>query len=219
MGFEIPAAAVEAVDLTKPTLNAAAKIQPTDIVLVMNRGRKTLYDMFDAREVPMPAGLFKMEFDAALHFQRRLIVPGTRNVEANAFVSWLGILGTADGRVSHDPPELCEPFSDEQLIAFGEKVEAIDRGAFSSPADRDVQLVRTGHAVAQTLRSGTGQRGFDASGQATDEASARAEHILDPPTESATREAEAEAAVAGVRPEPRRNPVPRGGTKRPRAGR
>lgn len=167
-------------------------------VVCINRGRTRLLDTFDARHIEIPPGLFEIEYGAAKHLQRRLIVPGTKNITSNEYVSYIGILGVNDDAS-------CEPFTDEQLEVYGEKVEAIDRGF--DHGFGGVKLVPTNavRAASPTLGMGgrRGSDGIDASAQATPGAEEAAAAVLSRPTESATREAETEAAAAG-RPRSRR---------------
>jgi hypothetical protein len=175
-------------------MQGQSKLTPTSRVLCINRGQKPLTDQFDGNHITIPAGYFETEFGAALHFQRRLIVPGTRNLEVGGFVSWIGILGSVDGKIKHDDEHNCEPFSDEELLAFGERIEAIDRGD-----DARVKVVRTSAARAGFIGGGA-RKGVqvDASSQANEAAAEAAEHIFEPSEESATREALAEAQADGV---------------------
>lgn len=169
---------------------------PDERVICINRGNKPLSETFDGHHRTMPAsGYFEIEYAAARHFQRKLIVPGTKNLETGGWVSFIGILGV-------DSDENCQPFTPEQLAAFGEKVEAIDRGAFLSQEDRQTQVVRTSQAMASSPSYGMGGgaivgRGIDVSAQATDAAREAAAHVLDRPDESLTRSAEVEAAASG----------------------
>lgn len=200
-GFSVPDAARGATDLTAPTLNKATAIQPNERVLCINRGRQTLIDTFDGRHIPLPVGYFEIEFDAAQHFQRRLIVPGTRNLAENAFVSYIGILGTTDGRIRRDTDEYCTPFTDEQLQTFGERVEGLDRSGLDEVTPQRVSAI-----IASTMRSTGpgGRRGVQVFAGESAEAQDAAAHVLDRPEESATREAEVEAAADGIAPVPRR---------------
>jgi len=170
-------------------------------VLCINRGRKPLLDTFDGRHVQMPAGHFTLEFDAASHFHRRLIVPGTRSlVSAESYTSFIGIYGTVDGRVKFHSEKDCEPFTDEQLERWGERLEGLDRSEMPNRADREVTAVATGAVAASMHRAS--RPGIDVSAQATADAEAAAAEVLAPPTESATREAEHEADREGL-PRPR----------------
>ncbi|MGE0590910.1 MAG: hypothetical protein AB7G23_03020 [Vicinamibacterales bacterium] len=180
-----------------PEDSKAAELTPHTSVLVINRGRKPLHDKYDGRDYQIGPGYHWMPYGAALHFQRRAIIPGTKNLELGGWQSWLGILGV-------DGADLCEPLSDEELRAVGERVEAIDRHSFSSPEDQQVTTVSTGAARAvapgQGMLGGPRRPQLDAGSQATPEASARAAEIMTPPATSATAEDE---AAAGVAPRPR----------------
>ena len=172
----------QVVDLV-PEDAKANELTPDTIVTCLNRGRKPLTDMFDGRNYVVPAGFVRMPYGAAKHFQRRAIVPGTKNLEIGGWLSWLAIMNI-------DAPELCVPFTDAELAKFGEAVEAIDRSAMSDPADRDVTLMQTSQARSampgQGLVGGGPRRPqLDASQQATPEASAAAAHIMDAPETSA----------------------------------
>lgn len=195
--FELPAG-VEVENLSVQRLNETT-LRPTTPVVCINRGRKPLNDMFDGVAVTIPPGVFVTEYGAAKHFQDRLIVPGTRNLDLGGFVSWIGIIGTEDRRQRVDPPEVCEPFTDEELQTFGEKVEGLDRGALANPADRDVKVMKTSFASSMSRAHGL-RPNVAADAQASEEAAERAAHVFDAPDESATRQAEAEAASAGVEP-------------------
>lgn len=178
----------------------ANQLGPDTIVTCLNRGRKPLTDMYDGRNYVVPAGYVRMPFGAAQHFQRRAIVPGTKNLEQGGYQSWLSIVGV-------DAPELCAPFTDEQLTAFGEAVEAIDRSAMSDPADRDVVLMKTSAARAampgqglvggQNVGGGPRRPVLDAGVQATPAAREAAEHVMEPPAESAAAAATREALGDG----------------------
>jgi hypothetical protein len=196
--FELPED-LEVVDLTAASMTAAS-IEPTTPVLVLNRGRKPLEMTFDGNHRVLPVGLFKTEYGAARHFQERAVVPGTRNVEVGGHVSWFAILGTADQRIAVDPPEMCVPFTDEELKAFGESLEAIDRSAMTG-ADRFVTPVRTQTARAMSRSQGAGGRvQIDADTQVSPAAAEAAAHVFEPTTEPlATRVSEAEAAAVAHR--------------------
>jgi hypothetical protein len=198
-GFTVPTGPIA--DLTPGSVAAGSGlIGPDDLVICINRGREVIVDKWDGRDFSMPVGLFKMPFGAAAHFQKRQIVPGTKNLEEGGYQSWIGIFGTVDGSIRRDTPELCEPYTDEQLQKFGVAVEAFDRSTGASEADRAVKPIATNAARAATLGHGPGPRGIDVGKQANADAEAAAEHVLDPPEESATRAAEAEAEGEGVAP-------------------
>lgn len=180
----------QVVDLV-PEDAKANQLTDETIVTCLNRGRKPVTDMYDGRNYVVPAGFVRMPYGAAKHFQRRAIVPGTKNLEIGGFQSWIAI-------VNVDAPEMCEPFTDEQLTAFGEAVEAIDRSAMSDPADRDVTTVRTSTARASmpgqglvggaTMGGGPRRPVLDAGAQASDAAKDAAEHVMDAPETNAAAE-------------------------------
>lgn len=174
---------------------------PTDNVICINRGRATLHETFDGQHREIPPGYFRTEYGAALHFRRRLLVKGTRNLEQGGYVSWIGILGSEDGRIKVDDERDCERFTDEDLQSYGEKIEGIDRSSFSDPSDREVTAIRMQTARAAAGGQGAGTRPFiETKAQATEGAREAAAEVFAPPAESATREAEAEAAAESAAP-------------------
>lgn len=203
--FALPDAPIATLLIDQTTANS--KVLPSETVLCINRGRTTLTDTFDAVHLEIPPGLFHVRYDAAQHIQRRLIVPGTRNLEVGGYQSFIGILGSADGRIKLDADEFCRPFTDEELRGFGERLEAVDRTALSNPADRAVVPISTAAARAASLTQGVGgathRPQIDTGTQASDLAREAADHVFDPPETSDTAEAEAEAGVE-VPEKPRR---------------
>lgn len=195
-----PPEGVAPADLMSTTTSGPVR-EPADNekVLCVNRGRRPLVDTFDGRHVEMPAGHFYIEYAAAKHFQRRLIVPGSKNLTSGGYVSWIGICGV-------NPPELCEPFTDAELEKLQEKVEAVDRSQ-DHGLGKDVKVVSTNGVRASSpmlgMRSGPGSGpvGIDASVQASPAAEAAAAAVLDRPEESDTRidaaEARSERVPAG----------------------
>jgi len=118
-----------------------APLLPTTPVVCVNRGPRTLEDKYDGDDYVIPARtLFQVTFAAAQHFQRRQIVPGTRNPDPNSpgvqYVSWIGIVGI-------DPPEACEVFTDEELELFGESAEGLNRALLPTAVDRNAQVHST----------------------------------------------------------------------------
>jgi hypothetical protein len=186
-------------------------LQPGSAVLCLNRGRTPLTVRFNGEEITVPSGVraggdpenpedwqfFKTEYAAAQHMQRHLIVPGTRNIEVGGFVSWIAIKGSDDGRIAVDSPETCALFTDEELTNFGEAVEAIDRKALSDPAAREATVVRTSVAAARSRTQAVGglRPAIEGKQQVSNAAAEAAAHVFEPPAESATRQAEAEAAA------------------------
>ena len=179
--FEVPDRN-DIADLSSSASNQSQTIRDSDLVLCINRGRKPLKETFDSAHHEIPVGYFKTEFGRALHYQRKLIVPGTRNIEVGGHVSFIGILGTDDGRVAYDTPENCVPFTDEELTTFGERIEAIDRSAFSSEADREVVPVKTRN-LGGVRRGGSMKPNVDVSQQASEAAKEAAAHVFEPSDE------------------------------------
>lgn len=208
--FDLPDG-VEVSSLLIERLNETS-LKPDSPVYCVNRGRKPLELTFNGNHVVVPVGLFLTEYRAAQHFKDRAVVPGTRNLEVGGHVSWISIIGSEDRRLTVDPPDTWEPFTDEELQRFGESIEAIDRGALSG-IDRFVTPIRTQTARAMSRSQGQGMNvAIDAGTQVSDAAAEAAAHVFDPPTEPlATRASEAEASVErgggvvddGPAPEPR----------------
>lgn len=118
-----------------------AAMLPTTPVICVNRGPRTLDDKYDGDDYVIPPYVqFQVSFAAALHFQRRQIVPGTRNPDVQAagvqYVSWIGILGI-------DPDEACAVFTDEELALFGESAEGLNRALLPTAADREATAHQT----------------------------------------------------------------------------
>lgn len=205
LGYVMPHApeGVTPADLMSTTSSGPVREPAEDEkVLCINRGREVLIDQFDSRHVEIPPGLFYIEYAAAKHFQRRLIVKGTKNLSSGAYVSYIGIQGV-------NAPELCEPFTDAQLEKWGESFEAVDRSA-DYGLGRDVTPVSVNGVRASSPMLGMQQRGpgssrgIDVSEQASEVASAAAAAVLEPSAESDTRAAAAEAASERGGDAPRR---------------
>jgi hypothetical protein len=122
-----------------PESAGGTQLKPDTTVLCIHRGRHVLVDKFDGIDYRIDPGLFYAPYGAARHFQRRAVIPGTRNPEINTEQSYIGIKGL-------DPDDMCEPLTDEEVALFGAAVEAIDRGSFSDPADRNTRTIRSGVA-------------------------------------------------------------------------
>jgi len=122
-------------------------------VVCVNRGPNRIVDKFNAHDYAIPGfAMFEVEYQAAVHLQRRAIVPGTKNPDPSdptmpQYVSWLSILGI-------DTPEACEVFTDEQLARFGESVEGLNRSAFATAEQRNVAYMST--ATLRAALPGTG---------------------------------------------------------------
>lgn len=165
------------------------QIGPNDLVYCLNRGNRPLQETFNGEHKTIPVGWFSTTYGEATHFQARLIVPGSRHPEnPHAFSSFIAIKGIDDANK-------LVPFTPAELQTMSEKVEAFDRSQSSIPGNRDVQTIRTTGAQAASPSFGVGGVGIDTSIQPTDAAADAAEHVLEPPAESATREAAAEVAA------------------------
>jgi hypothetical protein len=202
--YTLPPETTEVADLLVERLDEVG-LAPDTPVICINRGRKVLQETFNARHVQIPPGHFRTEYGAALHFQKRLIVPGTRNLEQGGYVSFIGILGSENGRNKVDDESRCVPFTDVELQKCGEQVEGLDRSALDGSA-RDVKLIPTSIARASSRNQGASLRPqISASEQASPGALEAADHVFEPPAESDTRAAEQElvAASAPERPAPR----------------
>lgn len=192
--FALPDDGAAIASLVLDAANEVA-LTPSRVMICINRGRTPLKEMFDARACDIPPGYFKVEYGAAKHFQTRLIVPGTRNLEVGGYVSYIGILGTEDGQIKVDDEANCQPFTDEELQTFGVKVEGIDRSSVEG-SGRDVTLIRTATARAMSRSQGAGLKPqISANEQASPGAEEAAAHIFDPPAESDTRAAADQAAA------------------------
>lgn len=137
----------QVVDLT-PETKAGAELKPETLVLCINRGPKLIRDMFDAQvyEIP-PYAEFRVQYQVAAHIQRRNIVAGTRNPDPTdstkpQYVPWIAIIGL-------DPEETWQPFTAEELDAFGEPLEGLDRSGMTA-GNRDVTVVST-DAMRKTI--------------------------------------------------------------------
>jgi hypothetical protein len=53
-------------------------------------------DTYDGRHYVIAPGYFRTTYGAALHFQKRAVVPGSRNPETNYQASFIAIIGIAD---------------------------------------------------------------------------------------------------------------------------
>ena len=130
----------DVVDLT-PETQLSAELKPTSMVTCINRGPKEIRDMYDAQPYIIPPyAKFRVEYQVAAHLQRRNIVPGTRNpdpVDSSApqYVPWIAIVG-----LDRD----YAPFTADELAAFGESVEGLNRHLLSMSGDRDVSVKSTG---------------------------------------------------------------------------
>lgn len=152
-----PYQAPENIDRSKvvnimPEHARGTEMKPWTPVICVNRGPTRITDKYDGNDYEIePYMLFEVTYGAALHLQKRAIVPGTRNPDLNdpfrpQMISWIGIHGV-------DPAEACEPFSPQQLEYFGEKVEGLAREMLPSPVARSAEV----HATADLSRTLPGQ--------------------------------------------------------------
>lgn len=180
----------------------ANELTPETMVTCINRGPLALVDMFDGQNYVIPPGHFMAPYGAALHFQRRQVVPGTR-IPGQGHKSWVSILGI-------DKAEVCLPFTDAELEAFGQAREAINREALPG-ADGQVQIIGTAGARATLAGEGlvggfapvmgAGPQRPDLSVEGDTPAGREAAgHALERPGVSEARAEEAEARGAGWRP-------------------
>lgn len=166
-------------------------LKPDTPVLCCNRGRKPLQVTFDGNHLVLPVGYFITEYGAALHMQKALIVPGTRNLEVGGFVSWISILGKEDGTYGVDPESTHEPFTDEELQAFGESIEGLARDGRG-----ELVAVSTSFARSRSRNQGGSLKPLiGADEQASPFAAEAAANVFDKNETSDAHVAEAEAAA------------------------
>lgn len=114
-----------------------------------------LKDTYDGRHYVIAPGYFSAEYGAALHFQRRAVVPGSRNPESGFQASFIAIIGlvepTHDGgfRVVRpvDPQEDWPPFTDGECQDYSVAGDALNRAEMVNPIERDVKTI----SVAERL--------------------------------------------------------------------
>lgn len=180
--YVVPTGAVdmaEVIDLT-PETKAGTELQPETLVTCINRGPKTLRDQYDAQvyEVP-PYAKFRVQWQVAQHIQRRNIVPGTKNPDPTdstkpQHVSWISVLGL-------DPKETWQPFSPEELTAFGESSEGLDRSGMTA-GNRDITIVAT-----DTMRRGLAGAGVSSSADLSRVQGARGRQAIEGSPEAVDR--------------------------------
>ena len=180
---QAPTPAQEEVMNLMPEHTLQAKLKPTSPVTCRNRGPRELVDKHDAHEYRIPPfALFTVTYAAALHLQRRQIVPGTRNPSLSdptlpQFLSWIGIK-ESDGEAA------LEPFDEAFLARVGEAKEGLNRAAMPMAADREVEVLGT-----NDLRRGLPGAGVAPSAQAMSVGRSR------PSLEGGSEEARAAAAA------------------------
>jgi hypothetical protein len=180
----IPPPLEGAVPSLVPVDTDARTLRPDTVVTCRHRGTRILLTQFNGDHYEIRPGLFQCRYDAARHFQARLIVPGTRqgllgrggSVRAE---SYIGILGL-------DPPEKCAPLDPDAAAKADAASEAYDRSTMEMPSERHVVKVKTkdvrGRVPGQAAKNYAGRQIED---QATDEARERARSVFTPPTSAA----------------------------------
>lgn len=147
---ELSAETVGQVRNLQPESSGEIKLTPETEVLVVNRGRETLFDTFNSKHYTIPPGFFLIEYGAALHFKARGVVPGSRNPETSFQASFFAIIGVVVPKVDGgymvvrkvDNPVEWDPFTDEECEQYSHALETIDRGAMLDPIESvdEVQL-------------------------------------------------------------------------------
>ncbi|MCC6989948.1 MAG: hypothetical protein IT181_13165 [Acidobacteria bacterium] len=132
-------------------------LKPDTPVVIVNRGLGALRDKFDGRDYVIPPGpqTFLVPYGAALHFQKRNIVPGTRTLGEGGFESFIGILNI-------DSPENCLMLNDAEYAAAMSKPEGLDRSQLD-PERQNVRALQTsaqrGQVAGQGMRRTVVDRG------------------------------------------------------------
>lgn len=106
-------------------------------------------DTYDGDHYVIAPGYFTAPHGAALHFQRRAVVPGSRNPETQTQTSFIAIIGVVEAKPGGgmkvlravDPEEDWSPFTDEECAEYEVAFEAINRAAMVAPIDEQTQLV------------------------------------------------------------------------------
>lgn len=187
-----------------PQGTTVARLQPTDLptnelspdrlVLVFNRSPNVLLCQFDSRHYEFPPGWSEVRYDAAVHCQGRLVIPGTRDPDQiQAVDSYLVIAGIDDAQ---NAVSRCVPLTAAEQRRYGLKTEGIDREAMPVDVDRRVKKVdlrKQGGRFSQGVRAQGKRPQGDISKQATEGARAAAAEAFVPPARS---DAERDAATA-----------------------
>lgn len=127
----------------QPESSGEVQLKPDTKVLVVNRGRETLFDTYDSKHYTIPPGFFEIEYGAAVHFKNRGVVPGSRNPETNFQASFFAIVGVYVPKVDGgflvirpvDHPHEWDPFTDAECQQYEHALETIDRGAMVDPIE------------------------------------------------------------------------------------
>lgn len=139
-----------------------------------NLGREPYYvgdykDTYDGRHYLIAPGYFRTTYGAALHFQRRAVVPGSRNPETQFQASFIAIIGIAEVHPGGglevvrpiDDRAAWDPFTDAECQEYEIAGDALDRGSMVNPIDREVQVRGVNEALggsgASRVKGGDGQ--------------------------------------------------------------
>jgi hypothetical protein len=166
-------------------------LTPDTVVLCIHRGRRTTIDgervhhpdaaryanmdreryfvgdykdTYDGRHYVIAPGYFRTTYGAALHFQKRAVVPGSRNPETNYQASFIAIIGIADVSPSGglevvrpiDDKAQWAPFTDEECGVYEVAGDALDRESMTNPIEREVTVKSVNEAI--TGRPATASR-------------------------------------------------------------
>lgn len=115
-------------------------------------------DTYDGNHYIIAPGYFMAPYGAALHFQRRAVVPGSRNPETGFQASFIAIIGVVEGQPGGgfkvlkavDDQVDWAPFTPEECAQYEVAFEAIDREAMVAPIEKHVEL----RNVSETLAGG-----------------------------------------------------------------
>lgn len=113
-------------------------------------------DTYDGYHYIIAPGYFSAPYGAALHFQRRAVVPGSRNPETGFQASFIAIIGVVelvpDGgfRVLKAVDDQVDwtPFTDDECAQYEVAFEALDRAAMVAPIEKEVVLRNVSETVA-----------------------------------------------------------------------
>lgn len=113
-------------------------------------------DTYDGLHYIIAPGYFMAPYGAALHFQRRAVVPGSRNPDTGFQTSFISIIGVVEGNPGGgfkvlkavDDQADWPPFTDEECGQYEVAFEAIDRDAMAAPIEREVTLQNVSERLA-----------------------------------------------------------------------
>lgn len=174
---------VEDIQQLAPQGQLEVPLTPDTIVLCIHRGRRQIVDgepvyhpqaaryanrererffvgdykdTYDGQHFLIAPGYFRAPYGAALHFQKRAVVPGSRNPESGFQASFIAIIGITEPSQEPngfhvmrpiDDAVTWPPFSDEECRDYEIAGDALDRGAMVNPIERDVQIIDTNEVI------------------------------------------------------------------------